>query len=143
VGRRPRILALATYPESVASTRFRLTQMIPYLRARGLDVDFRPFLDEDFLRGFYQRGNRVSKATRLALQTIARLSSVIAATDVDAVFIQREAALIGPPYAEMILGSWKGLPIIFDFDDAIWDVNPQRSTHPLAATMLKNPSKAI
>jgi glycosyltransferase involved in cell wall biosynthesis len=116
--------------------------MIPYLRARGFDVDFQPFLDEDFLRGFYQRGNRLSKAAGVALRTIARLSSTIAVTDVDAVFIQREAALIGPPYAEMILSSLKGLPIIFDFDDAIWDINPQRSTHPLAAKMLKNPSKA-
>ena len=105
-------------------------------------MDFDPFLDEDFLRGFYRPENRLGKATRLALRTIERLTSTIAAADVDAVFIQREAALIGPPYVEMILGSWKGLPIIFDFDDAIWDLNPQRSTHPLAAKVLKNPSKA-
>jgi glycosyltransferase involved in cell wall biosynthesis len=33
------------------------------------------------------------------------------------------------------------LPIIFDFDDAIWDLNLSRSTHPIAARALKDPNK--
>jgi glycosyltransferase involved in cell wall biosynthesis len=65
----------------------------------------------------------------------------MAASDFDAVFIQREAALVGPPYSELILGAWKGLPIIFDFDDAIWELNLAESAHPLAARMLKSPGK--
>lgn len=142
MGRRPRILALATYPESVASTRFRVTQVMPYLRDRGFDVRFEAFLDAEFLRGFYRQGNRIEKARRLSARSVARLASAITAMDADAVFIQREAALIGPPYTEFILGTLKGLPIIFDFDDAIWDLNPSQSAHPLAGRLLKNPSKA-
>jgi glycosyltransferase involved in cell wall biosynthesis len=57
------------------------------------------------------------------------------------VFIQREAALIGPAYTEFILHSLKGLPIVFDFDDAIWHFDLPKSTHPLATRLLKRPTK--
>ncbi len=141
MSRHPRILALAAYPERSAATRFRLTQVLPYLRARGWDVRFEPFVEDDFLSGFYAGGNRLKKATYLASRSLHRLASAVKATGVDAVFIQREAALIGPAYTEFILHSLKGLPIIFDFDDAIWHYDLPRSTHPIAARLLKDPSK--
>ena len=135
------ILALATYPESVASTRFRVAEMMPYLRALGWDVHFEPFVDDTFVRGFYRHGGAIRKARYLAARSLERLALAVGAPDVDAVFIQREAALIGPPYVEFILRSVKKLPIVFDFDDAIWDLNLQRSLHPIAARALKDPSK--
>ena len=136
-----RILALAAYPDRSAATRFRMTQMLPYLRARGWDVRFEPFVNEEFLGGFYREGDRVGKATYLASRSLHRLVSAFGATGFDAVFIQREAALIGPAYAEFILHALRRLPIIFDFDDAIWHYDLPRSTHPLAARLLKDPAK--
>ncbi len=136
-----RLLALATYPESAAATRFRLTRMMPYLRARGWEVQFEPFINDEFLSDFYTKGSRLNKASYLASRTLDRLRLAIGTSDVDAVFIQREAALIGPAYAELILGVLKRVPIIFDFDDAIWDLNLPRSAHPLAARLLKDPNK--
>jgi len=141
VNRPPRILALAAYPESSAATRFRVTQVLPYLRARGWDVRFEPFLDDDFFSGFYASGNRLKKATYLASRSLSRVALAVAAARVDAVFIQREAALIGPAYAELILHAFQGVPIIFDFDDAIWHYDLPRSTHPIAARLLKAPTK--
>lgn len=135
------ILALAAYPERSAATRFRLTQMLPYLRACGWTVRFEPFVDDDFLSGFYAAGSRLKKASHLALRSVKRLASAVTATNIDAVFIQREASMIGPAYTEFILHSIKGLPIIFDFDDAIWQYDLPRSTHPIAARLLKRPSK--
>ena len=141
MSRHLRILALAAYPERSAATRFRLTQVLPYLRARGWDVRFEPFVEDDFLSGFYAGGNRLKKATHLASRSLHRLASAVKAIGVDAVFIQREAALIGPAYTEFILHSLKGLPIVFDFDDAIWHYDLPRSTHPIAARLLKDPAK--
>jgi glycosyltransferase involved in cell wall biosynthesis len=115
--------------------------VLPYLRARGWDVRFEPFVVDDFFGGFYAGGNRLKKAMHLASRSLRRLASAVAANGIDAVFIQREAALIGPAYAEFILHSLKGLPIIFDFDDAIWHYDLPRSTHPIAARLLKDPSK--
>jgi glycosyltransferase involved in cell wall biosynthesis len=137
----PKILALATYPESAAATRFRLTQMLPYLQAGGWETEFEPFVDDEFLSGFYTKGSGPEKARYLAARSIKRLALAIGASRVDAIFIQREAALIGPPYAEFVLHSLKRLPIIFDFDDAIWDLNLTMSTHPIAARLLKDPNK--
>jgi glycosyltransferase involved in cell wall biosynthesis len=141
MSRQPRILALAAYSERVASTRFRLTQVLPYLRARGWSVRFQPFVDDEFLSGFYTRGNQLKKATYLAARSLERFAVAVAATGIDAVFIQREAALIGPAYTEFILHSLRGVPIIMDFDDAIWDLNLPRSAHPIAARVLKDPNK--
>jgi glycosyltransferase involved in cell wall biosynthesis len=141
VSRQPTILALAAYSERSAATRFRLTQVLPYLRARGWDVRFEPFVQDDPISGFYARGSRLKKATHLASRSLHRLASAVGTTDVDAIFVQREAALIGPAYAEFILHSLKGLPIIFDFDDAIWHYDLPRSKHPIATRLLKRPAK--
>jgi len=141
VSRPLRILALASYPDLSAATRFRLTQMLPYLRARGWDVHFEPFVGDDFLSGFYAEGDRVGKAAYLVSRSLRRLVSAFGSSRFDAVFIQREAALIGPAYTEFILHALKRLPIIFDFDDAIWHYDLPRSTHPLAAGLLKYPGK--
>ena len=135
------LLALAAYPERVAATRFRLTQVLPYLRARGWNVQFEPFVDDAFLGGFYAEGDQVRKATYLASRSLDRLTMALGAADIDAVFIQREAALIGPAYAEVILRWIKQLPTIVDFDDAIWHYDLPRSTHPIAARLLKRPQK--
>jgi glycosyltransferase involved in cell wall biosynthesis len=115
--------------------------MLPYLRDRGWDVQFEPFVDDAFLSGFYIKGSGFKKGRYLAARSLERLALAVGVAGVDAVFIQREAALIGPPYAELILHSLKRLPIILDFDDAIWDLNLPKSTHPTAARMLKHPNK--
>ena len=139
--RRPRVLALAAYPDRSPATRFRLTAVLPYLEERGWEVRFEPFVDDAFLRSFHAEGNRLRKASYLASRSLLRLGSVLRASGFDAVFIQREAAFVGPAYAERILHSLKGLPIIFDFDDAIWHLDLARSTHPFAARLLKDPGK--
>jgi len=141
MNQQPRILALAAYSERVASTRFRLSQVLPYLCARGWEVRFEPFVDDEFLSGFYAKGNQLKKAPYLVARCFDRLALALRAASVDAVFIQREAAFIGPAYTEYILGALKGLPIILDFDDAIWELNLPQSAHPLAARILKDPTK--
>jgi len=141
MARRRRILALATYPQSAAATRFRLTGLFPYLRARGWEVRFEPFIDDRFLSGFYKEGQQLRKAAYLATRSFERLILSLSVSKIDAVLIQREAALIGPPYAEFILSSLKQVPLIFDFDDALWELDSSRSKHPFAARALKDPNK--
>lgn len=138
---RPRLLALAAYPERSAATRFRLTRLLPYLRARGFDVEFDPFVDDAFFRGFYEGGSRARKGAHLVRRSLRRLWSAVTARGYRAVFIQREAALLGPAYTEFILHNVHRVPIVFDFDDAIWHFDLPRSRHPLAARLLKDPTK--
>lgn len=135
------MLALAAYPERGAATRLRVLEMLPYLRARGWEVRFEPFIEDDFFSTFYDSGGRLRKASYLASRLASRLRLAVTTRGVDAVLVQREAALVGPPFTEAILGAVRRIPIIFDFDDAIWHFDLARSAHPVAARLLKRPDK--
>jgi glycosyltransferase involved in cell wall biosynthesis len=141
MSRAPTILALAAYPEGSAATRFRMTQLVPFFEARGWEVRFDPFLDAEVFEHFYTPGKRLNKASQVASRSLARLRLATTAMGVDAVFVQREASLVGPAFTEHILSSLRRLPLVFDFDDAIWQSDLPRSAHPLAARLLKRPSK--
>ena len=136
-----RLLVLASYPESCAATRFRILQYAEELERQGIQIEFDPFVDEAFFEAFYKPGHRVHKAAHLATQAARRLIHTTTRTNVDAVFIQREAAVLGPAYTEFLLSEVRDLPIVFDFDDAIWHFDGVRSRHPFLASIAKRPEK--
>lgn len=140
-----RILFVATYPDRAACTRFRASAFFPALRARGLEPELRPFLDDAFFAEFYRPGGQVSKALGLTAAALHRLRLLAKARRYGAVFVQREAALVGPALFEEAC-SRLGLPLIFDFDDAIWMADENAtpgvvSKHPVASRLLKFPGK--
>jgi len=135
------LLALAAYPERAAATRFRMVHMFPYLRAQGWNIRFEPFVSDEFFDGFYTSGSTFRKASYLAARSLDRLRTTITGGHLDAVFVQREASMIGPAFAEAILTSVRRTPLVFDFDDAIWHFDLPRSRYPLAARLLKSPGK--
>lgn len=114
-----RLLALAAHPESVAATRFRLTAYIPALQAAGIEVDFRPFIDDATLRTIHGKKLGASQVLGLAKGVAKRLQLLLAAKRYDAVLVQREAMLVGPPLVERMLARL-GVPLIYDLDDAVW-----------------------
>ena len=136
-----RVLVLASYPRSCAATRFRIAQFGPLLAKRGIELDLDSFVSEAFFESFYKPGRRLYKGGYLAARSLARLVSSLTTGPYDAVFVQREAALVGPAYAERLWSSLRGVPTIFDFDDAIWHLDLERARHPFFASMLKRPNK--
>jgi glycosyltransferase involved in cell wall biosynthesis len=138
-----RVLALATYPEEAAASRFRVIGVAPYLRDAGIEVDFRPFLSSALFREFYAKGHRVVNAARMAAAVSRRLRLLLRGGRYDAVFVQREAALVGPAVIESVLTDWFDLPMVFDFDDAIWLDAVEGSTHPRLARWVKAPGKTF
>ncbi|HYW17310.1 MAG TPA: glycosyltransferase family 4 protein [Allosphingosinicella sp.] len=119
-----RIVAFTKYGQMAASTRQRLLQYVPHLAAAGIEVDFRPLLPDDYVRGVgsgrtYPRG----KTLRLYLD---RLSQLLAQTDADVIWVYAELF----PY---LPGSWEklafrsGKPVVYDCDDAFfhaYDAHP-------------------
>ena len=97
-------------------------------------------MDSPFFRSFYQPRHKVRKALRLMGFAARRAAQVSRAHDYAAVFIQREAALFGPPWAERWLTRVARKPLIFDFDDAI-QVAFESPVYGRVATLLKNPQK--
>ena len=114
-----RVLALvpALYNTS-PSQRYRLEQWEPHLRERGVEITYAPFEDQELHGLLYQPG-LMSKKLQGVMRGFARRFSLLGkANDYDLVYILREAALLGPPLFERLIQ--RRVPIVFDFDDAIF-----------------------
>lgn len=99
--------------------RYRLEQWDPLLRARGVEITYAPFEDDDLHAIVYKPG-RMGKKLQLVTRNLARrLSTVSKARKYDLIYILREAALLGPPIFERLIAQQR-IPFVFDFDDAIF-----------------------
>ena len=116
-----RLLVLASKPAGQSpSQRYRLEQWAPHLaREHGITLEFAPFESEALARLLYEPGHVAAKAFWTVSDFIRRSAVIGRARRYDAIIIHREAALIGPALYEQLL-AWTGIPIIYDFDDAIW-----------------------
>lgn len=115
-----RVLALmpALYDTS-PSQRYRLEQWEPLLRERGVEITYEPFEDEDLHALLYKPG-MIGKKLQLVTRGLGRRMSLVRkAKGYDLVYIMREAALLGPPLFEKLIHQ-KRVPIVFDFDDAVF-----------------------
>lgn len=102
------------------SQRYRIEQWEPHLRRMGVEIAYRPFEDEELNRVLYQPGRMPHKAGLILKALARRAGHVSEARGFDAVYILREAALLGPPVFERMI-SLAGVPFVFDFDDAVFE----------------------
>jgi len=135
---RRRILALSPIPEEGAGCRFRISQFASHLAAAGFDLDIHPLFDTAFFRLVYKRGHYLRKASGLASRTLDRIAAINGRTRADAVFIYREAYPIGPPVFERLIAR-RGVPIVYDFDDAVYLPNTSDANRVIG--FLKKPEK--
>jgi glycosyltransferase involved in cell wall biosynthesis len=133
-----KVLALSPIPEEGAGCRFRISQYIPYLRSAGFDVTVSPFYSREYFDVVYRPGNYFRKVTGLGALTLRRLNELFSMRDYDLVFLYREAIPIGPPFVERSIARM-GIPIVYDFDDAIF--LPAISEANRAVSFLKNPGR--
>ena len=141
--RRFKLLAVSSFPNDAAATRYRCSALSPYLATQGIDMHQSPFFDDDALRTLYDSRYR-AKSVLATIRGIAkRLREVIGLGRYDGVFVQREAAILGPAFFEHIASRHKHIALIFDFDDAIWLTDTSRSTYPRLAKLFKQPEKVL
>ncbi len=116
-----RALTLVSKAQGISpGQRFRLEQWAPHLRARhGIDLDFVPFESPALSRTLYQPGRYAAKAALVLKDSLRRFAHVLRARRYDVVVLFREAGLVGPPVHEALL-TRLGVPLVLDFDDAIW-----------------------
>jgi glycosyltransferase involved in cell wall biosynthesis len=116
-----RVLALVARPPGQApSQRFRLEQWAPHLEARhGIRLDYHPFQSPELSAVLHLPRRRVDKARLLARDFWRRREVLALAQRYDAAVVQREAATIGPAVYERLL-AWEQVPLVYDFDDAIF-----------------------
>lgn len=115
-----KVLALASYPNEAAATRYRITQFVAPLAEHGIEVTVRPFMDSKLFRALYKREELPRTALGLAYSSLRRLGDVWRARRADVLFIQREAMMIGPPVIEWLSSKAVGRPMVLDLDDATY-----------------------
>jgi len=139
--RRPlRVSALATFPIQAAATRFRVSQFIPPLRGRGIDVTFFSFLTASDFSALYDRSRVLRTAFNLLFAFIRRLFILPRILRADVLFLQREAMLFGPPWIEWLAARVLRIPLLLDLDDPTW-ITAISPVYGRAATLLKWPWK--
>jgi glycosyltransferase involved in cell wall biosynthesis len=99
--------------------RYRIEQWEPLLRRRGVEITYEPFESEELHGLLYQTGNMGRKLAYVSRGLARRFSVIGSARQYDAVYVFREAALLGPPLIEWLIKR-TGVPMVFDFDDAIF-----------------------
>jgi glycosyltransferase involved in cell wall biosynthesis len=100
------------------SQRFRYEQYIPYLTQNGFECHHSFLINEADDKAFYAAGHYAHKAWILAKSILIRLQDWWRIQDYDIVFVQREALMLGTAFFEKMYA--KNVPLVFDFDDAIW-----------------------
>ena len=119
-----RVLGLVPGPyDTIPGQRYRIEQWERMLREQGIRIDFVPFASPQLQRTLYTSANHLKKSALLARDFFKRWSTIDLARNYDLIYIYREAALIGPPWIEHRLARM-AVPIVFDFDDAIFLRSP-------------------
>jgi glycosyltransferase involved in cell wall biosynthesis len=111
-----RILMFPRYGRLGASSRLRLYQYLPRLRAAGVEADVSPLFSNAYVENL-QKGVR---AARQIIQSYSRrLYSVLGSKDYDLLWIEKECWPWVPAWIERLLLS-SGIPIVLDYDDAVF-----------------------
>ena len=115
-----RVLGLLPYPTRRApGQRYRIEQWAPLLADHGIELTFFPFLRPRAMDVLYQSGHTVVKAYETLLAYLRRVFTIARQCGrFDVAFVYREAAFFGPAWLEASIA--RRLPIVFDFDDAIY-----------------------
>jgi glycosyltransferase involved in cell wall biosynthesis len=136
-----RILALVPYPfDTAPGQRYRIEQWAPILEELGAEITFVPFRGAELNLLLSREGNTLRKIYLTARESARRLKVLKLIKDYDLVYIYKEAALLGPALIERCI-SMKGVPFVFDLDDAIFVHSPSTSPVNRCFRSLKFPGK--
>jgi len=99
--------------------RYRIEQWEPLLRKQGVDITYAPFESDELNSLLYKPGNMGRKLGLVAEGILRRYALMKSVGTYDVVYVFREAALLGPPFFERWVHR-SGVPMVFDFDDAVF-----------------------
>lgn len=88
------------------------------LKPEGITLDYAPFESDKLREILYKNGNHISKITEMLRGYIQRIGVLNRLDEYDAVFVYREAALLGPAFLERMIARKK--PIIYQLDDPLY-----------------------
>lgn len=112
-----KVAAFARYGPMAASSRQRLLQYIPHLRAAGIDVECHALLDDAYVRGLATDGPYPK--WRIAQAYLDRVRQLRSSAKADLLWVYADLFPYLPArFERAVAGS--GTPIVYDFDDAFF-----------------------
>lgn len=90
----------------------------PALRQAGILIDYKPFETERMHKILYEPGHYAAKAAGMLTRYATQFGVLRNLDEYDAVFVYREASLIGPALLEKLISRRK--PIIYYLDDPLF-----------------------
>lgn len=111
------ILLLSRYSKKGASSRLRTMQYLPELKDTHINVEVFPFFDDSHLNQQYQNGK--TSFFKILKYLYLRIKVILTYSKVDLIWIEYETLPWFPWFIEKIFLP-KKIPIITDFDDAIF-----------------------
>jgi glycosyltransferase involved in cell wall biosynthesis len=134
-----RVLAFAPYPESGASTRYRLLQFAPALARDGIELVTDALHTEGAFRRMYSGGGLAVKAADWLAAGVRRFGAIQKADQFDVVIVHRELwPMRGLLHEHALLA--RNARWVFDLDDAMFLPHVSEENRRLAA--LKAPGKS-
>jgi glycosyltransferase involved in cell wall biosynthesis len=89
------------------------------LAPQGINIHYAPFETERLHEVLYRPGHYATKAGEMVRAYVERIKLLGDLKRYDAVFVYREAALLGPAFLEKMVAR-RGLPIIYQLDDPLF-----------------------
>lgn len=133
-----RVLFLTLYPDTAASTRYRVSQFLPYLRDQGMDCTVAsPMTNEQYAR-LTGPGRKGRPLWYHLTETPRRIAQLLGARKFEVVVVQK--AILSAYLRGMgALLRNRAKRIVFDLDDAVHLVPP----HPLRSVwkMIEDPAQ--
>jgi len=118
-----KILFISPYPHGIGpSQRFRFEQYLDFL-SEYFDCNQQTFWDKRAWDVLFKEGKVVAKFYFLIRAFFSRIILLFSISKYDLIFIHREMAHIGPPIFEWFVAKILKKNIVYDFDDAIWNLN--------------------
>ncbi len=134
-----RVLALVpSVYDTSPGQRYRIEQWQAGLKRSGVEITFAPFEDEQLNTVLHARNRWLRKGFGISQAFFRRLSTIGQSTSYDLVYLFREASLLGPSIFERLI-QIRHVPLVFDFDDAVF--LPYRSPSNGWLSLLKAPGK--
>lgn len=136
---RKKILFIASHRKDRApGQRFRFEQYFDYLNHHGFECTLSFILDEKSDSVLYKNGHYFSKFIIVLQSYFTRLNNLFNKNKYDIIFIFREALMTRSTFFEKQFRKSKA-KIIFDFDDAIWNLDVSDANKKFG--WLKDPGK--
>lgn len=123
-----KMLALTKYGRMAASTRQRLMQYQPALAREGVEIEYAPLFDDDYVQNL-SVGRRADRFRVMTAYARRLRMLLLARRDIDLVWLHYEAFPFLPAPFERLVARLDR-PLILDFDDAIFHTYDD---HPRAA----------